>query len=35
MLNAQGQKADILMPKEGYLKFDPQQNIFFLLISPW
>lgn len=35
MLNAQGQNANIHMPKEAYLKYDPQQNIFFLLISPW
>jgi len=35
LLNAQGQKSEILMPKEGYMKFDPQQNIYFLLISPW
>jgi len=35
MLNAQGQKAEIHMPKEAYLKYDPEQKIFFLLISPW
>lgn len=35
LLNAQGSKATVKMPKEGYLKFDPSQNIFFLLISPW
>jgi len=35
MLNAGGQKSEIHMPKEAYLKFDPDQNIFFLLISPW
>jgi len=35
MLNSQGQTANVVMPKEAYLKFDPDQNIFFLLISPW
>ena len=35
ILNSQGQTANVVMPKEAYLKFDPDQNIFFLLISPW
>lgn len=35
LLNDKGEKSVIKMPKEAYLKFDPQQNIYFLLISPW
>lgn len=35
LLNSQGQAATVSMPKEAYLRFDPDQNIFFLLISPW
>jgi len=35
LLNAKGESATVKMPKEAYLKFDPSQNVFFLLISPW
>ena len=35
MLNQAGQGSVVQMPKEAYLKYDPEQKVFFLLISPW
>jgi len=35
MLDQSGKTAVIKMPKEAYLRFDPSQNLYFLLISPW
>jgi len=35
LLTPKGETGTIKMPKEAYMKFDPSQNVFFLLITPW